>query len=412
MRIELSVKTLAEMFKERIVELLEEPEFQWGAERTQHAVDENGEPCVRLAIGNVALDYDLWKGLKNPAVVGLYPAGLKEIWEFQANRKKERVDEFGRQTIFQIPRSFDFARRNYSRAVLISVMLPFSPRVVGDYAQIIRERKRGSSHGFSRMYKDVNLMIDKATSRVAMDLVAGDNVVVAMDDDTVEGVSTEAIPMTHQGTSHGPSKGRHYPQKSVAVLTGLGQFAICRVVIRDELVDGGVQRFVGPIRSIIIFDKNDLVREGSDSILYPTEAWREFLFRLFDFTDIKPDVNKYRFCTYIPYEDEGCRECIRSCHWGALANSVPTPKGKYPERITRQQHRFWEGQLQFDFASCLDERGQMATLFPEWSCGRCPSICATEGRKRAYAAENYRGKMLALTNGSKAIRLPGEVLQG
>jgi len=396
-KLEVTAKGLTDVFKEKIAELREEPEFQWSLERRKDAMEESGEPCVKVAVGNVPLDYDLWKGLRNPAVVGLHPAGLQEIWEFYVNRKKERVDEFGRQTIFQIPRSFNFARKNYSRAVIISVMLPFSPQVIGDYTQIILEKRKGSSHIFSRMYQDVNLMIDKATSRVATDLVADDTVVVAMNNDTVKNVSTEAIPLTHQGVSHGPCKGGNYPQKSAAVLMGLGQFGISRILFRDEFIDGKVQRFVGPLRSIIMFDKDDLVRDGGDGIIYPTEDWREFLFKLFDFTDIDPDLNKYRFCSYIPYDDEGCRKCISYCPSGAQANSVPTPNGGYPEQISKQAHRFWEGKLQFDFARCEDERGQMATLFPEWSCARCVSICAAEGNRRVYAAKNFYKKVLQLT---------------
>jgi len=247
------------------------------------------------------------------------------------------------------------------------------------------------------MFKDVNLMIDKATSRVAIDLVRDDTVVLAMNNDTVKSVSTEAVPLTHQGDSHGPSKGGNYSQKSVAVLMGLGQFGVSRIVFRDESVDGKVQRFVGPLSSIIMFDKEDLVRDGADSIIYPTETWREFLFDLFDFTNIDPDVNKYRFCTYIPCDDEGCGKCISYCPSGAQTNSAPAPDGKYQEQISKQAHRFWEGKLQFDFGRCCEERGQMATLFPEWSCARCISTCVAEGNRRMYAAKNFYEKMLHLT---------------
>lgn len=395
---DLTVKRLADMFREKITELQEEPEFQWSKERINHAVDEDGEPCVKLAAGNVPLDYDLWKGLRNPAVAGMYPAGLQEIWEFYANRRKEKVDESGRATIFQIPRSFDFARRNYSRAVIVSVMLPFSAKAMADYAQAVIKEGKGSSYLFRTMYQDVNLVIDKATSRVGIDLVDKETVVVAMNNATVKSVSTEAMPVTHQGASHGPSKGGNYPQKSVAVLLGLGQFGVARFVFRDEVSDGRIQRFVGPIRSIVIFDKKDLVTDGGGGVVYPTETWREFLFQLYDFTDVNPEVNKYRFCSYIPHDDQGCRECVKSCRWGALANSVPTPRGSYPERVLEQTHRFWEGKLQFDFARHQEELEQMRTLFPEWDCARCLSICASEGKKRGYAVEHFQQKMLQLTS--------------
>ncbi|MCW3980365.1 MAG: hypothetical protein NWF11_02710 [Candidatus Bathyarchaeota archaeon] len=69
----------------------EEPAFQWGIEKTKYAVDENGSPSIKLSIMNTPLDYDLWEGLRNPAVVDLYPAGLQEIWEFYANRTKKSL---------------------------------------------------------------------------------------------------------------------------------------------------------------------------------------------------------------------------------------------------------------------------------------------------------------------------------
>ena len=397
MGIDVTVSGFTGLFREKIEELQGEPEFQWGAEKVKYAVDENGQPSVKVALGNVPLDYDLWEGLRNPAVVGLHPVGLREVWEFYANRRKVSVDEYGRQTIFQVPRSFDFAQRNHSRAVIISVMLPFSPNVIKDYTQLFSGKGMGSSHLFSRMYEDVNLMIDKATSRAAIDLVSDDAVVVAMNNKNVNNVSKEAVPVTRQGASHGPAKGGNYSQKSIAVLTGLGQFGISRILFRDEFVNGKVQRFAGPIRSIVMFDKRDPVRDGSGGIVYQTEAWREFLFRLFDFTNIDPEVNRYRFCSHIPYDDEGCGKCIGCCPSGAQGNSVPAANGEYPEDISKQTHRFWDGKLQFDFGRCCEERGQFATLFPEWSCARCLSICAAEGKRRAYATKNFYEKMLQLT---------------
>jgi len=392
-----TVEGLATVFKEKIVELQGEPEFQWSKENTTYAIDDDGTPAVKLGVGNVPLEYDLWKGLRNPATIGAYPAGLQEIWEFYANRRKEKIDEYGRQTIFQIPRSFDLARKNYGRAVIVSVMLPFNPQVIGDYAQLFLKRGRGSSHLYSRMYNDVNQILDKATGRVAIDLLADDTAVVAMNNETVKNVSAEAIPATHQGVSHGPSKGGNYPQKSVAVLMGLGQFGVSRIVFRDEVYNGKVQRFAGPIRSIILFDKGEPIKDGSGGIIYPTESWRGFLFKLFDFTKTEPEINRHRFCTYIPYGDKGCAKCVACCPSGAQANSVPTPDGKYSEQVSRQAHRLWEGKLQFDFNRCCDERGQLATLFPEWSCARCVSICIAQGNTRMSAVEDFYEKKLQLT---------------
>ena len=341
MKSDLVVDEFSRLFSEMVAKLQEEPEFQWASENIKYALDKNGYPMVKVAAGNLSLDYDLWKGLRNPATIGLYPAGLREIWEFYENRVKKRVDEFGRQTIFQIARSYDLALKNYNRTLIISVMLPFSKSVVDEYSKMISIDERGSSHVFNRMYEDVNQIIDKATTRVAMGLIADDNVVVAMDNKNVKGVSTEAFPLTRQGESHGPTKGGNYPQKSVAVMMGLGQFGIARMIFRDEFVDGRVERFIGPLRSIVIFDNENLITDGFGGIIYPTEAWREFLFRLSDFTDVREDINRYRFCTYIPYGDKGCGKCIDCCTSGAQANSVPETNGMYNDHVSRQTHRFW-----------------------------------------------------------------------
>jgi hypothetical protein len=394
---EKTVRELLESFKDTITELQEEPEFHWSRDRIKHALEPNGDPSIKLTVGNVTLEYDLWEALRNPAVVGLYPAGLREIWEFYANRKKERVDESGRSTIFQTPRSYDYAIKHYKRAVLISAMLPFDHQVIKEYTEHVLKNGKGSSHLFSRMYEDVNLLIDKAVSRVAMDLATKNTVSIAMNGQNVANVSTEAIAKTRQGISHGPSKGGNYSQKSIAALMGLGQFGIQRIIFRDEIVYGKIQRFVGPIRSIIIFDKADLVQNGDGGVMYPSENWRRFLFELFDFTNTDPEVNKYRFCTYIPHNDVGCGKCLDCCPSGAQHNSVPTTNGTFPEQILRQQHRFWDEKLQFDFGRCCDERGQMGTLFPEWSCARCVSTCASKGNRRIHAVKNYYAKMNQLT---------------
>lgn len=393
----LTVSGITQLYKNRIVELQEEPEFQWKKDNIKYAIDEEGEPQVKVAVGNVPLDYDLWEGLRNPAVVGLYPAGLKEIWEYHANKRRERVDESGRQTIFQVPKTFEQARKRFGRAVIASVMLPFSPEIVEGYISSVKDDRDRSSFVFRRMYEAVNLMANKATSRVGIDLASVDGAILAMNDDNVGKITKETVPLTHQGNSHGPSKGGNFPQKSLAVLMGLGQFGISRIVFRDELIDGRVQRFVGPLRSIVIFDEEDPVTDGSGGVIFPTGEWRDFLFNLYDFTVTDPEVNKYRYCSYIPLNDAGCGKCIESCPPGAQPNSVPQPDGKFSEQVSRQTHRFWEGKLQFDYARCCETRGQMATLFPEWSCARCVSACEVEGVRRKASVEGFKKKMSKLT---------------
>jgi hypothetical protein len=393
----LTVKAVSELFKNRIIELQEEPEFQWKKESVKYAIDKNGEPLVKVAIGNVPLNYDLWEGLRNPATIGLHPAGLKEIWEYYANKRKKRTDDYGRQTIFQIPKSFEYAKKRFNRAVLISLMLPFSHEVIKGYNQAVKSDKDRSSYLFRRMYEDINLMANKATGRVGIELSSVNDPVLTMTDDNLRKVSTEAIPVTYQGDSHGPVKGGNFPQKSLAVLIGLGQFGVSRTVFRDELIDDQVIRYLGPIRSIIVFDEHELIKDGRGGVIYPKKDWRKFLFNLFDFTNIEKEVNKYRFCAYIPLNDSGCGKCIESCPAEAQLNSVPTIHGGYSDQVLAQSHRFWEKKLQFDYAKCCETRGQMANLFPEWSCARCASICAEEGKRRKYAVENYQEKITQLT---------------
>ncbi len=395
-----------QVFRENLAEVLEEPAFQRLADNAKVAVDDSGEPLVKLAVANVPLDYDLWEGLRNPAVVGLYPAGLPELWDFYATRRKDKVDESGRATIFQIPRSYEFAQGQYRRAWIISAMLPFSSRIVDDYTSHVIERKRGSSHLYASMYNDVNKILDKTVTRAAIDLMTDDSVVIAMNNDNVTNVSKETIPQTRQGNSHGPSKGGNYPQKSIAALLGLGQFGIGKFFFRDELDNGRVQRFAGPIRSIVGFDKLEVVRDGSHGILYPSSAWREFLMQLYDFTNIDPEVNQYRFCSYAPSNDNGCGECGDCCPSGAQINSVPDLTGQYSENVLKQTHRFWEGQLQFDYGKCCDDRGQMAGLLSEWACARCISTCLVKGKKRKLAVESFYQKMTELMREPEVSRVP------
>jgi hypothetical protein len=268
-------------------------------------------------------------------------------------------------------------------------MLPFSHKVIKGYVDSVENERDRSSYIFRRMYEDTNFMIDKATGRVGIELASVDGAVLSLTNDNVERLSKQALPLTQQGASHGPSKDGNIPQKSLAVLMGLGQFGVSRIVFRDEVVGNEIQRFVGPLRSIIVFDEKEPVKDNSQGVFYPTKEWRNFLLKLYDFTNIDPELNKYRFCTYIPLNDTGCGKCIAHCPPNAQANSVPTPNGLYSEQVSKQTHRFWDDKLQFDYARCCETRGQMASIFPEWSCARCVSACANNGNRRKYAAEKF-----------------------
>jgi hypothetical protein len=394
---EITVNAISLELAERVREVQAEPDFQMNS-GSDCAVDSGGIPQVKVAIGNVPVDYDLWEGLRNPAVAGIYPAGLPELWEFYAHRKKQKVDEAGRQMIFQVPRSFEYARQNFRRAVIISAMLPFSPVMLRDYMGQILEKKNRSSFLFASVYNRINRIFDKALTRLAISLVTDDSerVIIVMNNDNVKAVSAEVIPPSRQGISHGPAKGENYPQKSLAVLMGLGQFGVSRMVFRDELVNGRVERWAGPIRSIVIFDREPLVTDGKDGIIYPSPAWRRFLFQLFDFTSPDAAIEQYRFCGRVSRESQSCNHCAVCCPSGAQESSSPKSDGSYSAPVSRQTHRFWENHLQFDFGRCIDELGQNSSLFSEWSCGRCLAVCLDRGIRRKTAVQNFYAKMAEL----------------
>lgn len=365
----------------------------------KYAQDSAGKPDVKVAGANVPLDYDLWGGLRNPAGVGLHPASLQDIWEFYAWRTtSSHLDESGRETIFEVPRSFEYARDRFQRVLIVSVMLPFAGKLLKAHDKFIREHERGAFWQYSRFYEEVNDTLDKAILRTGMELSNAENVVLAMDRKTMDDLSLEAVPLTRQGKAHGPQKEVHYPQKSLAVLTGLAQFGVSRFVFRDELEGGKVKRFLGPIRSLVIFDREPLVENGRHGIIYPHQRWRDFLFSLSDFTKTQYDINRYRFCTYVPLDDKGCGKCLPSCPPGALIRSVPDMMGRYSGDL-HEPKRFWKDQLQFDYERCRGDRKKMATLFPEWRCGRCITTCAAAGNRRRGAVEGYEKKKQTLAVG-------------
>lgn len=92
----ISVTNIQQRMQEHIQELSGEPAFQRGNEQTKYKLDQQNKPAIKIAIGNMPLAYDLWQDLRNPATIGRYPVGLRELWEFYAHHRKKRVDEFGR----------------------------------------------------------------------------------------------------------------------------------------------------------------------------------------------------------------------------------------------------------------------------------------------------------------------------
>jgi hypothetical protein len=74
--------------------------------------------------------------------------------------------------------------------------------------------------------------------------------------------------------------------------------------------------------------------------------------------------------------------CLAYCPSGALPNSSPRPDGDFTEAVSSQAWRFCEESLQFDYATCREERAQKRSLYPGFYCGRCLAVCGLLGRKR------------------------------
>jgi len=373
----------------KIEESRREPEYLWADDRRNHKVNDEGEAAIKAAVANCTLDFDLWKGLRNPAQIGRHPVGLREIWEYYAANDIKKIRPDGTPNYLSMPSSFEEAAAQFSRGVIISVMLPVADEVFERYAETIVRREPAPYDAYCKIWGETNQLLDEAVAKVAMELYGPERAVVPMTDDRVRAISEQAVPLIHQGNYHGPCKGGNFPQKSAAVLTGLVQFGVSRNVFRDEIRNGQVGRFVGPIRSIVLFDAEDPVTDGSGGVVYLTGAWREQVIALSDFTNIRPEVNRQRYCTCIPdqeWDEEGCGFCIQYCPPGAVGSSAPKEDGEYTGAVKQEGSRFSDGHLQFNFARCLDDRTQKAKLYPDYVCARCMVICAARGKRRATFA--------------------------
>ena len=381
--------TVEEAFRNKIEDIRRKPEYLWADGQRNHRVDDEGEAMVKAAVANCALDFDLWRGLRNPALVGQHPVGLREIWEYYATRDIKKTRPDGTPNYLSMPTPFEKAAERFNRVVIISVMLPLAGKIFDRYGEVIVRRDPSPYDAYCKAWAETNQILDEAVAKVGMELYGPERAVVPMTGNMVTMISQQAVPAIYQGNYHGPCKGGNYPQKGIGVLTGLGQFGVSRIVFRDEVRNGQAERFLGPIRSIVLFNSQEPVTDGSDGVVYLNETWRTHVRSLADFTDVSPEINRQRYCSYIPdqeWDEEGCGLCIRYCPSGAVGNSAPQPNGEYAETIQQQASRFSDGYLQFDFARCLEDRTQKAQLFPDFMCGRCAAICAARGKRRGTSA--------------------------
>jgi hypothetical protein len=389
MAYELKREVVEGLLRDKVLEVSRKPEYMW-ADTRKNYLSEADNPIVRVGIANCRLDYDLWEGLRSPASIGLHPAGIRDIWEYFATKDLKRTRPDGSINYLATPEPFESAEKRFKRVVIISAMLPFSASMLEGYRENILSRSAVPFGGYCKAYGEVNTLFEESLSRAALELFARDRAVVPMTNNTVKELSEMAVPKIHQGKYHGPCKGGNYPQKSIGVLTGLVQMGVSRIAFRDEIVGGSVVRLMGPLRSMVVFDSEELVTEGSGGIVDLNDEWRQRLFSLADFTNTDPDINRQRYCRYIAdseADSESCSACITFCPSGAQAKSAPRADGSYASRVRDQKSRWYGGDLQFAFSDCLEERTQKKELYPEFMCGRCMVICVLEGQRSRKAAE-------------------------
>jgi hypothetical protein len=348
--------------------------------------DDDGRPAVRLAIANCAPDMDIWQGLRNPAQVGMYPIGLREVWMHHAasNVKSTRYD--GSPNPLAMPEPFEEAQARLKRAVIISAMLPLSPDVYEEHAEKIERGDADPFDYYSRARAEVGAIIDKAVGKLALTMMGVGRAVVPMTSKNAGTVVERTRSEYLKGRYHGPCN-NHYPQNSIAAMTGLLQFGVHRLSLRDEVgPDGSVRRLCGQYASIIVFDEDDLVTDGAGGVSLLDAGRLAWLKRVNDYADVAPEVVAERFCTYNAVSDDGasaCGKCLEACPSGALPNSSPRPDGTFDDRVAGQKHRFHEGALKFDFGTCCRDRGQKAQLYDDYVCARCEAICAVHGVRRS-----------------------------
>ena len=205
--------------KSKVTELSSQPEFQWADGWTTYATDDDGSPAVRVAVANCGLDFDPWAHLRNPAIVGLHPVDTEQLWDFYGANRRKGVDESGRGTIFKVATPFCVARERFGRVVFISVLLPANPEVFTTYNEHVKSRSMAPWDRYGKTWNELEQLLDRATTRAAYGMMTEDRAVLVLNGRTIERISSEAVPMTHQGDAHGPCKGGNYSQKSMAVLT-------------------------------------------------------------------------------------------------------------------------------------------------------------------------------------------------
>lgn len=383
---QLNQTNLHELLREKVVEVINEPAYNWNSPFRSFRTDEQGQPVIRIGIINFSLDMDIWAGLRSPALVGMYPVTPEDIWRHYACLTSKTVRADGSPNPLAMPESFEDAKSRYRRGIIVCGLLAVNPEVYRLYAQKVARGDEDPFDYYRRATDDVSRIIDKAISKTGLGLMAPDRAVVAMTDRNAEMVINRTKSEYYSDRYHGPCN-NHWPNNSLAVMTGLLRFGVNRIAFRDEVNgDGKRQRLFGRYRSIMIFDEASPAADSSAGITLHDADRLAALKRINDYRVADERVFSQRYCPYNVTTADGtsvCGKCLESCPSGALKNSTPSPIGIYDNVLLEQKHRFSDGVLDFDFGNCTNDRHKKAQLYEDYVCARCEVICAAEGVRKS-----------------------------
>lgn len=377
---------LHELLQNKVIEVINEPAYNWNRPFESFMTDDENQPVIRIGIINFDLDTDIWTGLRSPAMVGMYPVTPEDIWRHYACLSSKTVRPDGSPNPLAMPEPYEDAKSRYRRGVIVCGMLAVNPEMYQIYAEKISRGDEDPFDYYNRATDDVSRIINKAIGKTGLALINPNRAVVAMTDRNAEMVINRTKSEYYSGSYHGPCND-HWPNNSLAVMTGLLRFGVNRIAFRDEaMADGRRQRLFGRYRSIVIFDQEPLVTDNSGGVTLLDANHLMELKRVNDYTVVSDEVTSQRYCTYNLTGADGqsvCGKCLAACPSGALQNSTPSPFGIYDDSLIDQKHRFWDGGLDFDYANCTNDRSRKGQLYEDYVCARCEVICASKGIRKS-----------------------------
>jgi len=284
-----------------------------------------------------------------------------------------------------VPESFEEAKEHLNRIIIISVLLAVNPEMYEAYAAKMENGEEAPFDYYKRATSEVSEIIDKAAAKSSLALMAPGRAVVPMTNRNAATIIDRTRSEYTKNRYHGPCN-NHWPQNSIAVMTGLMKFGVSRIPFRDEVdEEGRCIRLFGRYQSIVIFDEENAANDSSKGISLISPERISVLRRVNDFSNTDDDIVLKRYCTYNAAKDDGssiCGKCLEICPSNALPNSSPSPQGIFGDSLKRQAHRFSNNSLDFDFGNCLRYRGQKTEIFEEFVCARCEVICAARGIRK------------------------------